>query len=101
MFIVADLVPLNKWQTSWNNSAGNKLYDIKPNVGPSQPIARNIRLSCTGTSSIGPHVINRNALDAIILLQYAIYYLNGWINNFYHVDTIKQLCNDVPIDNIF
>ena len=34
---------LNYWQTSWNNSAGNKLY-IKPNIGSSQSVVRNIQL---------------------------------------------------------
>ena len=33
---------LNNWQTSWNNSVGNKLYDIKPNIGSSQSVVRNI-----------------------------------------------------------
>ena len=35
---------LNNWQTSWNNSVGNELYDIKPNIGSSQSVVRNIRL---------------------------------------------------------
>ena len=35
---------LNNLQTSWNNSVGNKLYDIKPIIGSSQTVVRNIRL---------------------------------------------------------
>ena len=35
---------LNTLQTSWNNSVGNELYDITPNIGSSQSVVRNIRL---------------------------------------------------------
>ena len=35
---------LNNLHTSWNNSVVNKLYDIKPNIGSSQSVVRNIRL---------------------------------------------------------
>ena len=35
---------LNNWQTSWNNSFENKLYDIKPIIGSSQTVVRTIRL---------------------------------------------------------
>ena len=31
------------WQTSWNNSIGNKLLDIKPTIGEYQSVVRNIR----------------------------------------------------------
>ena len=34
---------LEKWQTSWNNSIGNKLLDIKPTIGEYQSVVRNIR----------------------------------------------------------
>ena len=43
---------LNNWQTSWNNSVGNKLYDIKPNIGSSQPVVRNIQLEEVVLASI-------------------------------------------------
>ena len=32
-----------EWQTSWNNSIGNKLLDIKPTIGEYQSVVRNIR----------------------------------------------------------
>ena len=32
-----------EWQTSWNNSIGNKLLDIKPTVGEYQSVVRNLR----------------------------------------------------------
>ena len=34
---------LNKWQILWNNSVGNKLFEIKPVIGQSQTVVRNIR----------------------------------------------------------
>ena len=34
---------LEEWQTSWNNSIGNKLLDIKPTIGEYQLNVRNIR----------------------------------------------------------
>ena len=34
---------LEKWQTSWNNSIGNKLIDIKPTIGEYQSFVQNIR----------------------------------------------------------
>ena len=34
---------LEKCQTSWNNSIGNKLLDIKPTIGEYQEVIRNIR----------------------------------------------------------
>ena len=34
---------LEEWQTSWNNSIGNKLLDIKPTIGKYQSVVRNIR----------------------------------------------------------
>ena len=34
---------LEEWQTSWNNSIGNKLIDIKPTIGEYQSVVRNIR----------------------------------------------------------
>ena len=34
---------LEEWQTSWNNSIGNTLLDIKPTIGEYQSVVRNIR----------------------------------------------------------
>ena len=34
---------LDQWQTSWNNSIGNKLSDIKTTIGEYQSVVRNIR----------------------------------------------------------
>ena len=35
---------LDHWQTSWNNSIGNKLLEIKPKIGEHQSVVRNIRI---------------------------------------------------------
>ena len=34
---------LDQWQTSWSNSVGNKLLEIKPTFGEHQSVVRNIR----------------------------------------------------------
>ena len=34
---------MEEWQTSWNNSIGNKLLDIKPTIGEYQSVVQNIR----------------------------------------------------------
>ena len=34
---------MEEWQTSLNNSIGNKLLDIKPTIGEYQSVVRNIR----------------------------------------------------------
>ena len=34
---------LIEWQTSWNNSIGNKLLEIKPTIGEYKSVVRNIR----------------------------------------------------------
>ena len=33
----------DQWQTSWNNSIGNKLLEIKPTIGEHESVVRNIR----------------------------------------------------------
>ena len=42
---------LEEWQTSWNNSIGNKLLDIKPTIGEYQSVVRNIRKRRSSFSS--------------------------------------------------
>ena len=34
---------MEECQISWNNSIGNKLFDIKPTIGEYQSVVRNIR----------------------------------------------------------
>ena len=33
----------DQWQTSWYNSIGNKLLEIKPTIGEHQSVVRNIK----------------------------------------------------------
>ena len=33
----------DQWQTSWKNSIGNNLLEIKPTIGEHQSVVRNIR----------------------------------------------------------
>ena len=33
---------MDQWQNSWNNSIGNKLFEIKPTIGEHQSVVRNI-----------------------------------------------------------
>ena len=33
----------DQWQTSWNNSIGNKLLEIKPTIGENQSVVRTTR----------------------------------------------------------
>ena len=33
---------LEEWQTSWNNSIGNKLLDIKPTIGEYQSVVQTL-----------------------------------------------------------
>ena len=109
---------LNNWQTSWNNSVGNKLYDIKPNIGSSQSVVRNIRLEEVVLARIRighTRITNSNLLnreeqpqcvgcDKPFTVRYILFEcvdFSNVRNKYYHVNTIKQLFNDVPIDNIF
>ena len=34
---------MDQWQTSWYNSIGNKLLEIKPTIGEHQSVVRNIK----------------------------------------------------------
>ena len=34
---------LDQWQTSWNNSIGDKSHEIKPTIGEHQSVVPNIR----------------------------------------------------------
>ena len=34
---------MEEWQTSWNNSIGNELLDIKPTIGEYQSVVQNIK----------------------------------------------------------
>ena len=43
MRLIINKYILDQWQTSWNNSIGNKLREIKPTIGEHQSVVRNLR----------------------------------------------------------
>ena len=109
---------LNKWQILWNNSVGNKLFEIKPVIGQSQTVVRNIRQEevVLARLRIGHTRITHSYLlkleeppycfgcDALFTFRHFLLECGDFShirNKYFHVDTIKQLFNDVPIDNVF
>ena len=79
---------VNKGQILWNNSVGNKLFEIKPVIGQYQPVVRNVRqeevvlarLRIGHTKITHSYLLiernHRIALDVMHSLQSAIFYLN-------------------------
>ena len=109
---------LNNWQTPWNNSVGNKLCDIKPNIRSSQSVVHNIGLEEVLLAHIRightrithsyllsreeqPQCIGRDKPFTVRHMLLECVDFSNVRNKYYHVNTIKQLFNDVPIDNIF
>ena len=109
---------LNKWQILWNNSVGNKLFEIKPVIGQSQPVVRNVRQEevvlarlCIGHTRIThSYLLKREeppycfGCDTLFTVRHFLLECGDFShirNKYFHVDTIKHLFNDVPIDNVF
>ena len=108
---------LNKWQILWNNSVGNKLFEIKPVIGQSQPVVRNVRqevvlarLRIGHTRITHAYLLKREeppyyfGCDTLFTVRHFLLECDDFShirNKYFHVDTIKQLFNDVPIDNVF
>ena len=109
---------LNKWQILWNNSVGNKLFEIKPVIGQSQPVERNVRqeevvlarLRIGHTRITHSYLLKREeppycfGCDTLFTVRHFLLECGDFShirNKYFHVDTIKQLLNDVPIDNVF
>ena len=109
---------LNKWQILWNNSVGNKLFEIKPVIGQSQPVVRNVRqeevvlarLRIGHTRITHSYLLKREeppfcfGCDTLFTVRHFLLECGDFShirNKYFHVDTIKQLFNDVPIDNVF
>ena len=79
---------VNKWQLLWNSSVGNKLFEIKPVIGQSQPVVRNVRqeevvlarLRIGQTKITHTYLLkersNRIVFDVMHPLQSTIFYLN-------------------------
>ena len=108
---------MEEWQTSWNNSIGNKLLDIKPTTGEHQSVVRNIRKEevvlarlrlghtrvthsyllqgeeppqCVGCDQ--PFTVRHFLLECGDFAQVR--------NNCFHVDNMKELFQDIHIDSI-
>ena len=109
---------LNKWQIIWNNSVGNKLFEIKPVIGQSQPVVKNVRqeevvlarLRIGHTRITHSYLLKREepphcfGCDAPFTVRHILLECNDFSqirNKYFQIDTIKQLFNDVPIDNVF
>ena len=109
---------LNKWQILWNNSVGYKLFEIKPVIGQSQPVVRNVRqeevvlarLRIGHTRIAHSYLLKREeppycfGCDTLFTVRHFLLECCDFShirNKYFHVDTIKQLFNDVPIDNVF
>ena len=109
---------LNKWQILWNNSVGNKLFEIKTVIGQSQPVVRNVRqeevvlarLRIGHTRITHSYLLKREeppycfGCDTLLTVRHFLLECGDFShirNKYFHVDTIKQLFNDVPIDNVF
>ena len=108
---------LEQWQTSWNNSIGNKLLDIKPTIGEYQSVVRNIRkeevvlarfrlVHTRVTHSYllqgeeQPQCVGCDAPFTVrhFLLEYGDF--TQVRNNCFHVDNMKELFQDIHIDSI-
>ena len=109
---------VNKWQISWDNSVGDKLFEIKPVIWQSQPVVRNVRQEevVLARLRIGhkrithsyilkreeqPYCFERDAPFTVRHILLECIDFSHIRNKYFHHDTIKQLFNDEPIDNIF
>ena len=108
---------MEEWQTSWYNSIGYKLLDIKPTIGEYQSVVRNIRKEevvlarlrlghtrvtnsyllqgeeqpqCVGCEP--PFTVRHFLLECGDFAQVR--------NNCFHVDNMKELFQDIHIDSI-
>ena len=106
---------LEEWQTSWNNSIGNKLLEIKPTIGEYQSVFRNIRKEVVlarprlGHTRVThsyllqgeeqPHCVGCDALFTVrhILLECGDFAQVR--NNCFHLLNMKQLFQDIHIDS--
>ena len=108
---------LEEWQTSWNNSIGNKLLDIKPTIGKYQSVVRNIRKEevVLARLRLGHTRVTHSYLlqgeeqpqcvgcDAPFTVRHFLLECGDFAqvrNNCFHVDNMKELFQDIHIDSI-
>ena len=95
---------LEEWQTSWNNSIGNKLLDIKPTIGEYQSVVRNIRREEVVVAGLhGEEQPQCVGCDAPFTVRHFLLECSDFAlvrNNCFHVDNMKELFQDIHIDSI-
>ena len=107
---------LEEWQTSWNNSIGNKLLDIKPTIGKYQSVVRNIRIEeVLARLRLGhtrvthsyllqgeeqPQFVGCNAPFTVLHFLLECVDFAQVRNNCFHVANMKLLFQDIHIDSI-
>ena len=108
---------LEEWQTSWNNSIGNKLLDKKPTIGEHQSVVRNIRkeevilarLRIGHTRVTHLYLLNGEeqpqcvGCGATFTVRHLLLECCDFApvrNNCFHVNNMKQLFQDIHIDSI-
>ena len=108
---------MEEWQTSWNNSIGNKLLNIKPTIGEYQSVVRNIRKEevVLARLRLGHTRVTHSYLlqgeeqpqcvccDAPFTVRHFLLECGDFAqvrNNCFHVDNMKQLFQDIHVDSI-
>ena len=106
---------MEKWRTSWNNSIGNKLLDIKPTIGEYQSVVRNISKGVLARLRLGHTRVTHSYLlqgekqpqcvgcAAPFTVRHFLLECNDFAqvrNNCFHVDNMKELFQDIHIDSI-
>ena len=107
---------MEEWQTTWNNSIGNKLLDIKPTIGEYQSVVRNIiREVVLAQLRLGHTRVTHSYLlqgeeqpqcvvcDAPFTVRHFLLECGDFApvrNNCFHVDNLKELFEDIHIDSI-
>ena len=104
-------------QTSWNNSIGNKLLDIKSTFGEYKSVVQNIRreevvlapLRLRHTRVTHSYLLQGEELpqcvgcDAPFTVRHYLLECGEFAqvkNNCFHVDNMKELFQDIHIDSI-
>ena len=92
---------MDQWQTSWNNSIGNKLLEIKPTIGKHQSVVRNIRKE--GVVLARLRLGHTRVTHSYLLLGEEHPQCVGCDAPFtvrhFHVENMKQLFQDIHIDS--
>ena len=100
-------VRIEEWQTSWNNSIGNKLLDIKPTIVEYQSVVRNIRREevvlarlCLGHTRVTHSYLLQGeeqpqcvGCDASFTVRHFLLECGDFAqvrNNCFHVDNMKK-----------